>query len=193
MMTLLLCSSAQVLDSFTSTFDFSGLSFDVGLRTFLESFKLPGEAQKIDRIINTFGKAYFKNAPDIFANEDAAYILAYSVIMLNTDRHNSQVGAHVIAAQHCVIHTSLARLGSSMHQMSLQTQMPHTSEVINIHAQHRQAQQPGGFESGQRCVLVCRELWPRTTVACYSKQAQRTCLSCRANATCLDHASAVMM
>jgi hypothetical protein len=81
----------QVLDSFTSTFDFSGLSFDVGLRTFLESFKLPGEAQKIDRIINTFGKAYFKHAPDIFANEDAAYILAYSVIMLNTDRHNSQV------------------------------------------------------------------------------------------------------
>jgi Sec7-like guanine-nucleotide exchange factor len=85
----------QVLDSFTSTFDFSGLSFDVGLRTFLESFKLPGEAQKIDRIINTFGKAYFKNAPDIFANEDAAYILAYSVIMLNTDRHNSQVGVLV--------------------------------------------------------------------------------------------------
>jgi hypothetical protein len=31
----------QVLDSFTSTFDFSGLSFDVGLLTFLESFKLP--------------------------------------------------------------------------------------------------------------------------------------------------------
>lgn len=82
---------AQVLDSFTSTFDFAGLSFDVGLRTFLESFKLPGEAQKIDRIINCFGKAYYKHAPDVFANEDAAYILAYSVIMLNTDRHSSQV------------------------------------------------------------------------------------------------------
>jgi brefeldin A-resistance guanine nucleotide exchange factor 1 len=38
-----------------------------------------------------FGRAYFKVAPDIFANEDAAYILAYSVIMLNTDRHNNQV------------------------------------------------------------------------------------------------------
>lgn len=38
-----------------------------------------------------FGRAYFKVAPDTFANEDAAYILAYSVIMLNTDRHNNQV------------------------------------------------------------------------------------------------------
>lgn len=28
----------------------------------------------------------------IFRSSDAAYVLAYSVIMLNTDRHNSQVG-----------------------------------------------------------------------------------------------------
>jgi hypothetical protein len=42
----------QVLEEFTQTFDFDGLSFDAGLRIFLESFKLPGEAQKIDRIIN---------------------------------------------------------------------------------------------------------------------------------------------
>jgi brefeldin A-resistance guanine nucleotide exchange factor 1 len=50
----------QVLDSFTATFEFKGLTFDVGLRTFLESFKLPGEAQKIDRIINCFGRAYYR-------------------------------------------------------------------------------------------------------------------------------------
>ena len=42
----------QVLEEFTNTFDFEGLTFDAGLRVFLESFKLPGEAQKIDRIIN---------------------------------------------------------------------------------------------------------------------------------------------
>lgn len=45
-------SKPQVLEEFTNTFDFEGLSFDAGLRVFLESFKLPGEAQKIDRIIN---------------------------------------------------------------------------------------------------------------------------------------------
>jgi Sec7-like guanine-nucleotide exchange factor len=29
--------------------------------------------------------------PDLFRSEDAAYVLAYSVIMLNTDQHNTQV------------------------------------------------------------------------------------------------------
>ncbi|KAF8061912.1 hypothetical protein HT031_004172 [Scenedesmus sp. PABB004] len=91
----------KVLDAFTSTFDFGGLSFDAGLRTYLESFKLPGEAQKIDRIINTFGRAYYGHAPQVFANEDAAYVLAYSVIMLNTDRHNSQVKKKMEEAEFC--------------------------------------------------------------------------------------------
>ena len=55
------------------------------------SAAVPGEAQKIDRIINCFGRHYFRQRPDIFRNEDAAYVLAYSVIMLNTDAHNNQV------------------------------------------------------------------------------------------------------
>lgn len=29
--------------------------------------------------------------PGVFKNSDAAYILSYSVIMLNTDQHNKQV------------------------------------------------------------------------------------------------------
>ncbi len=41
------CLHSQVLDAFTSTFQFSGLSFEAGIRMFLESFKLPGEAQKV--------------------------------------------------------------------------------------------------------------------------------------------------
>lgn len=45
----------QVLESFTATFDFSGLPFDAALRGYLEAFRLPGEAQKIDRIVNAFG------------------------------------------------------------------------------------------------------------------------------------------
>lgn len=83
----------KVLDAYTATFAFSGMSFDAALRMFLESFWLPGEAQKIDRIIECFGRRYFEQtaADGIFANSDACYVLAYSVIMLNTDRHSSQV------------------------------------------------------------------------------------------------------
>lgn len=50
-----------------------------------------GEAQKIDRIINSFGLHFYKHNQSIFLSSDAAYILAYSVIMLNTDRHNQGV------------------------------------------------------------------------------------------------------
>lgn len=72
-------------------FDYSHVKFDSAIRMFLESFRLPGEAQKIDRIINSFGRHYYKYNSDTFRSADAAYVLAYSVIMLNTDQHNNQV------------------------------------------------------------------------------------------------------
>ncbi|KAG2488975.1 hypothetical protein HYH03_012417 [Edaphochlamys debaryana] len=81
----------QVLEAYTIGFDFGHLKFDSALRMFLESFRLPGEAQKIDRIINAFGRHYFSANEDVFRCADAAYVLAYSVIMLNTDQHNNQV------------------------------------------------------------------------------------------------------
>lgn len=69
----------------------AGLSFDTAIRMYLESFRLPGEAQKINRIMETFGMHYHRQCPDIFRNADAVYVLAYSVIILNTDQHNNQV------------------------------------------------------------------------------------------------------
>jgi brefeldin A-resistance guanine nucleotide exchange factor 1 len=85
----------QVLDAYTASFNFHDLRFDAAIRLFLESFRLPGEAQKIDRIINSFGNHFFGANPGIFRGPDAAYVLAYSVIMLNTDRHNTQVSLSV--------------------------------------------------------------------------------------------------
>ena len=57
---------------------------------FLESFRLPGEAQKIARVLEAFGQEYHKQCPHIFYNSDVVYVLSYSVIMLNTDQHNTQ-------------------------------------------------------------------------------------------------------
>jgi brefeldin A-inhibited guanine nucleotide-exchange protein len=63
------------------------------LRHFLGSFRLPGESQKIDRLMEKFAARYFELFKDrgIFATADAAYVLAYSVIMLTTDLHSSKV------------------------------------------------------------------------------------------------------
>ncbi|KAG2241059.1 hypothetical protein Bca52824_090346 [Brassica carinata] len=52
---------------------------------------LPGEAQKIDRIMEKFAEHYWKCNPGSFTSADTAYVLAYSVIMLNTDAHNNMV------------------------------------------------------------------------------------------------------
>lgn len=65
-----------------------GLPFDMAIRLYLESFRLPGEAQKINRVMESFGKHYHAQCPNLFKNADAVYILGYSVILLNTDQHN---------------------------------------------------------------------------------------------------------
>lgn len=70
----------------------AALSFDTALRMYLESFRLPGESQKINRVMESFGQRYHSQCPELFKNPDAVYILAYSTIMLNTDQHNNQVG-----------------------------------------------------------------------------------------------------
>lgn len=54
--------------------------------------RLPGEAQKIDRLMEKFAERFVKCNPGSFKSADVAYVLAYSVIMLNTDAHNPQVG-----------------------------------------------------------------------------------------------------
>ncbi|CAB4270825.1 unnamed protein product [Prunus armeniaca] len=81
----------QVLHEFAGTFDFQDMNLDTALRLFLETFRLPGESQKIQRVLEAFSERYYEQSPQILANKDAALLLSYSIIMLNTDRHNVQV------------------------------------------------------------------------------------------------------
>uniref|UniRef100_A0A803P114 SEC7 domain-containing protein n=1 Tax=Cannabis sativa TaxID=3483 RepID=A0A803P114_CANSA len=81
----------QVLHEFAWTFDFQDMNLDTALRLFLETFRLPGESQKIQRVLEAFSERYYEQSPLILANKDAALLLSYSLIMLNTDQHNVQV------------------------------------------------------------------------------------------------------
>ena len=67
------------------------VGIDDALRAFLDCFLLPGESQQIGRIIEKFSSAFYHACPGPLLSADAAYVLAYSVIMLNTDAHNAQV------------------------------------------------------------------------------------------------------
>lgn len=83
--------NVAIMHAFVDMMDFSNRRFVDALRQFLQSFRLPGEAQKIDRFMLKFAERYVAGNPNAFANADTAYVLAYSVIMLNTDQHSSKL------------------------------------------------------------------------------------------------------
>lgn len=83
----------EVMYAYVDQMDFSGKDIVGALRFFLEGFRLPGEAQKIDRFMEKFASRYFQTNMNkgLFTSADTAYVLAYSIIMLTTDLHSPQV------------------------------------------------------------------------------------------------------
>ena len=110
--------NVATLSAFVRSLDFSRLSLDAALRYFVSLFKLPGEAQCIDRLLLAFsGRWSQQNGASATLDgadgagggsgggsgaaaagegggaigTDVAYVLAFSIIMLNTDLHSPQV------------------------------------------------------------------------------------------------------
>ncbi|KAF2668457.1 hypothetical protein BT63DRAFT_374383 [Microthyrium microscopicum] len=83
--------NVEIMHAFVELMEFRQTRFVDALRRFLQSFRLPGEAQKIDRFMLKFAERYILGNPNAFANADTAYVLAYSVVMLNTDQHSANV------------------------------------------------------------------------------------------------------
>ena len=81
----------KVLHEYVDMMDFSGMHFDEAIRMFLSGFRLPGEAQKIDRMMEKFAERYYIQNRDVFASADMAFILAFSTIMLQTNLHNPAI------------------------------------------------------------------------------------------------------
>ncbi len=93
----------EALLAYCSSFHFKNQSLLDGLRMFLAAFRLPGEAQQIDRILQSFAEScglqceesqngslqFFSTDPK--KASDAAYLLSFSIIMLNTDLHNDNI------------------------------------------------------------------------------------------------------
>ncbi|CAF2741540.1 unnamed protein product [Rotaria sp. Silwood2] len=82
----------QVLHAFANEFDFHDMPIDVALRKFQASFRLPGEAQKIEQLMKVFGQRYHITNPSSSpSNVDTIFILAFAIIMLNTDLHSRNI------------------------------------------------------------------------------------------------------
>jgi brefeldin A-resistance guanine nucleotide exchange factor 1 len=87
----------EILKAFMGMFDFTGKRVDEALREMLETFRLPGESQLIERIVVEFSDKYCEageNLKDV-ADKDAVFVLSYAIIMLNTDQHNPNMKVFV--------------------------------------------------------------------------------------------------
>ncbi|XP_060560230.1 cytohesin-1-like isoform X1 [Ruditapes philippinarum] len=80
-----------VLKAFVNLHEFSDMILVQALRQFLWSFRLPGEAQKIDRMMECFAERYCVLNPGVFTSSDTCYVLSFAIIMLNTSLHNPSV------------------------------------------------------------------------------------------------------
>ena len=62
-------ANVATMHAFVNMLDFRDLPFVDSLRTFLQAFRLPGEAQKIDRFMLKFAERYIAGNPKTpFAN-----------------------------------------------------------------------------------------------------------------------------
>ncbi|KAL6075669.1 Cytohesin-1 [Balamuthia mandrillaris] len=83
--------SNAVLVAYVEYIDFTDLEFDQALRKFLIKFRLPGEAQIIDRLMEQYAMRFTACNPAVFQYQDTCYMLAFATIMLNTDAHNPSI------------------------------------------------------------------------------------------------------
>lgn len=81
----------QVLKKFVALHEFKSRTIVEALRDFLWNFRLPGESQKIDRMMDHFAQRYCECNPNVFADAESCYVVSFAIIMLNTNLHNPSV------------------------------------------------------------------------------------------------------
>lgn len=79
--------SLKVLELYLSSIDFSGGDILAALKLFLSKFELPGEGQKVERILEAFSKKFVIDNVGLYT-EDAAYLFSFLLMMIHTNIHN---------------------------------------------------------------------------------------------------------
>mmetsp|Transcript_33052 Transcript_33052/g.102047 ORF Transcript_33052/g.102047 Transcript_33052/m.102047 type:complete len:1489 (-) Transcript_33052:37-4503(-) len=90
-----------VEEAFIRLNDFTGLTLDQAIRKLMGFYKIAGEAQVVDRAMQCVSKQYCEQNPDVFKDVDTAYVLSFSIMMLNTDQHSPNVKEKMTVDQFC--------------------------------------------------------------------------------------------
>jgi IQ motif/SEC7 domain-containing protein len=83
--------SMACLEHFASEIDLASMPIDLALRRFQTYLRMPGEAQKIERVMESFSRRYAACNPHLISQfrngADTVFVMAFAIIMLNTDLH----------------------------------------------------------------------------------------------------------
>lgn len=80
----------SALCAYVKRFRFKNYPIDMALRLFLAWERLPSEAQQVDRVLSAFAAAYITCNPETL-DEQQAYLLSFSLILLHTSTFNPSV------------------------------------------------------------------------------------------------------
>lgn len=85
----------DVLDVYLNEYDFKGIFFVNGLKMMLSGFRLIGEGQIVDKMMEKFGEKFAADNPNGGPNKlnremsaEALYLVSYATMMLQTSLHN---------------------------------------------------------------------------------------------------------
>ena len=84
----------DVLTEYICQYDLRGAEFVSALKLVLQSFRLPGEGQIVDRIMEIFGQKFASDNPNGSdgcqeeMSPDCVFLLAYATMMMQTSLHN---------------------------------------------------------------------------------------------------------
>ncbi|XP_041753373.2 PH and SEC7 domain-containing protein 3 isoform X2 [Coregonus clupeaformis] len=84
--------SKMVAEEYLTFFEFTGMTLDLSLRSFLKAFALIGETQERERVLIHFSNRYYQCNPSVISSQDGAHCLTCALMLLNTDLHGHNIG-----------------------------------------------------------------------------------------------------
>ncbi|XP_068598029.1 IQ motif and SEC7 domain-containing protein 1 isoform X2 [Brachionichthys hirsutus] len=171
----------DVLDCVVDEMDFSAMELDEALRKFQAHIRVQGEAQKVERLIEAYSQRYCICNPGVvrqFRNPDTIFILAFAIILLNTDMYSPNVkperkmkledfvkNLRGVDDGEDIPREMLVGIYERIHKRELKTNEDHVSQVQKVEKLIVGKKPIGSLHHGLGCVLSL----PHRRLVCYCR------------------------
>ncbi|XP_041837672.1 IQ motif and SEC7 domain-containing protein 1 isoform X1 [Melanotaenia boesemani] len=171
----------DVLDCVVDEMDFSAMELDEALRKFQAHIRVQGEAQKVERLIEAYSQRYCICNPGVvrqFRNPDTIFILAFAIILLNTDMYSPNVkperkmkledfvkNLRGVDDGEDIPRETLVGIYERIRKRELKTNEDHVSQVQKVEKLIVGKKPIGSLHQGLGCVLSL----PHRRLVCYCR------------------------